>query len=150
MVLVSTKEKPARAGDFGPVMNWLAGEGFAPGQVELAMPRFRLNGKVELLPALDALGLKAARASRTALQRFSPVPQRISQITQGTYLQVDEAGTEAAAATAVLTVRSAFRTEKISIDKPFLFALRDRVSGLILMAGYVGSPSAGPVAELAR
>jgi serpin B len=131
-------------------MNWLAGEGFTSGQVELAMPRFQLNGKVELLPALDALGLKAARASPTALQGFSPVPQRISQITQRTYLQVDEAGAEAAAATAVLTVRSAFRTEKISIDKPFLFALRDRVSGLILMAGYVGSPSAGPVAELAR
>jgi serine protease inhibitor len=150
MVLVSTKEKPARVSEFGPVMNWLAGDGFTSGQVELAMPRFQLNGKVELLPALDALGLKTARASPTALQGFSPVPQRISQITQRTYLQVDEAGTEAAAATAVLTVRSAFRTEKISIDKAFLFALRDRVSGLILMAGYVGSPSAGPVAELAR
>src|SRR5215218_635194 len=138
MVLVSTKDKPARASEFGPVVNWLGGEGFAPGQAELTMPRFQLNGKIELLPALDALGLKTARASRTALQGFSPVPQRISQVMQRTYLQVDEAGTEAAAATAVLTVRSAVRTERISIDKPFIFALRDRVSGLILMAGYVG------------
>jgi serpin B len=148
MVLVTTTDKPARAAEFGPVVNWLSGAGFAPTQVELAIPRFQLNGRAELLPALDAMGLKAARASSTALRGFSSVPQKISQITQKTYLQVDEAGTEAAAATAVLTVRSAVRPAKISIDKPFLFALRDRVSGLILMAGYVGSPSAGPVAEV--
>lgn len=148
MVLVTTKDKPARVGEFGTVAHWLDGEGFKPSQVELAMPRFQLNGRAELLPSLDAMGLKAGRASASALRGFSSIQQKISQITQKTYLQVDEAGTEAAAATAVLTVRSAARSVRITIDKPFLFALRDRVSGLILMAGYVGSPSAGPVAEV--
>jgi serpin B len=148
MVLVTTRDKPARVGEFDKVSNWLSGEGFAPAQVALTMPRFQLSGQAELLAPLDAMGLKAGRAAANALPGFSPVQQKISQITQKTYLQVDEAGTEAAAATAVLTARSAARPDKISIDKPFLFALRDRVSGLILMAGYVGSPTAGPVAEL--
>jgi serine protease inhibitor len=148
IVLVTTKDKPARAGEFDKVVNWLAGDGFVPAQVEFSMPRFALNGQAELLRPLDAMGLKARRASPTALRGFSSVPQNISQITQKTYIRVDEAGTEAAAVTAVLTARSAARPEKIMIDKPFLFALRDRVSGLILMAGYVGSPTAGPVAEL--
>jgi serine protease inhibitor len=148
MVLVTSKDKPARVGEFDTVAHWLDGEGFRPSQVEFAMPRFRLNGRAELLPALDAMGLKAGRASASALRGFSSVQQKISQITQKTFLQVDEAGTEAAAATAVLTVRSAARLARIAIDKPFLFALRDRVSGLILMAGYVGSPAAGPVAEV--
>lgn len=148
IVLVTTKDKPARAGEFDKVVNWLGGDGFAPAQVEFSMPRFQLNGQAELLRPLDAMGLKNGRASPSALRGFSAVPQTISQITQKTYIRVDEAGTEAAAVTAVLTARSAARPEKIVIDKPFLFALRDRVSGLILMAGYVGSPTAGPVAEL--
>jgi serine protease inhibitor len=150
LVLVTTREKPARAAEFDKAANWLGGEGFAPTPVALAMPRFQLSGKAELLPPLDAMGLKAGRASPNALRGFSSAQQSISQITQRTYLQVDEAGTEAAAATAVLTARSAARPERVAIDKPFLFALRDRVSGLILIAGYVGSPSAGPVAEFAR
>lgn len=150
LVLVTTKDKPARATEFDQVTNWLSGEGFVPAQIELAMPRFKLTAQTELLAALDAMGLKAGRASTTALRGFSAVPQKISQITQKTYLQVDEAGTEAAAVTAVLTARSAARPEKITFDKPFLFALRDQMTGLILMSGYVGSPTAGPVAELAR
>jgi serine protease inhibitor len=148
IVLMTTKDKPARAGEFDKVVDWLGGDGFAPAQVEFSMPRFALNGQAELLRPLDAMGLKAGRASPSALRGFSAVPQTISQITQKTYIRVDEAGTEAAAVTAVLTARSAARPEKIVIDKPFLFALRDRASGLILMAGYVGSPTAGPVAEL--
>lgn len=148
IVLMTTKDKPARAGEFDKVVDWLGGDGFAPAQVEFSMPRFALNGQAELLRPLDAMGLKAGRASPSALRGFSAVPQNISQITQKTYIRVDEAGTEAAAVTAVLTARSAARPEKIVIDKPFLFALRDRASGLILMAGYVGSPTAGPVAEL--
>jgi serpin B len=150
MVLVTTRDKPARAGEFDKVSSWLSGEGFAPAPVALTMPRFQLSGQAELLAPLDAMGLKAGRGAANALPGFSSAQQKISQITQKTYLQVDEAGTEAAAATAVLTARSAARPDKISIDKPFLFALRDRVSGLILMAGYVGSPTAGPVAELTR
>jgi serine protease inhibitor len=58
-------------------------------------------------------------------------------------LRVDEAGTEAAAATAVETMRS-MGTEyvKMVVDKPFIFVLRDRNSGLILLSGYIARPTA--------
>ena len=53
---------------------------------------------------------------------------------------MDEEGTEAAATTAVTMTRTAMpaRTVKVVVDKPFVFALRDRQSGLILLSGYVG------------
>ena len=53
-------------------------------------------------------------------------------------LKLDEQGAEAAASTAVTTDRSLDdRFVKMVVDKPFLFALRDRTTRLILLAGYV-------------
>jgi serine protease inhibitor len=150
MTIITTKDKPARAAEFAKVASWLGGEGFGEKLVELAFPRFSLTAHEELLPPLDAMGLKEARTARGSLKNFSPAQQGITQITQKTFLRVDEAGTEASAVTAVVTARSAGgpRPEKIVFDKPFMFALRDNTTGLVLMAGYVGTPSAGPVAEL--
>jgi serine protease inhibitor len=150
MIIVTTKDKPVRAAQFASVASWLGGEGFEPKLIELSFPRFALTAHEELLPPLDAMGLKEARTATGSLKNFSPAQQAISQITQKTFLKVDEAGTEAAAVTAVVTARSAGgpRPEKIMFNKPFMFALRDNTTGLVLMAGYVGSPTPGPVAEL--
>jgi serine protease inhibitor len=143
MVVVTTRDKPARAREFARVTGWLGGEGFAESEGELALPRFSSSGSDELLGALDALGLRRGRVSPTALQGLSPVPQIITRVVQKTELRVDEAGTEAAAATAVTTMRSmTVDYVKMVVDKPFVFALRDRSTGLILLSGYVGRPTA--------
>ena len=148
IAIVTTKGEPARAVDFAPVASWLGGEGFKPSSGELALPRFALDDKHELLAALDALGLWRGRRSLTALSGLSPVPQVITRVVQKTVLRVDEAGTEAAAATAVTTTR-ALQSDfvKMTVDKPFVLALRERTSGLILLAGYVGKPAAGAVTQ---
>ena len=141
LVVITTKAKPARAAEFRSVADWLAGEGFAPRPGEIAMPRFSLGSSADLLAILDALGLKPGRLSAGALGGLSPVPMTIAQVLQRTEIRVDEAGTEAAAATAVTTTR-AITTDfvKVMVDKPFLFALRDAASGLVLLTGYVANP----------
>jgi serpin B len=157
ITIVTTKDKPARAREFAGVvgagvMGWLGGDGFTSSNGELALPRFSLTGKVELIAALDALGLRRARQSPAAFRGLSPVPQVITRVVQKTELRVDEAGTEAAAATAVTTTR-ALQVDyvKMVVDKPFVFALRDGGTGLILLAGYVGRPAAGrATADAAR
>ena len=105
------------------------------------MPRFSLGSSADLLATLDALGLKPGRVSAGALGGLSPAPMTIAQVLQRTEIRVDEAGTEAAAATAVTTTR-AITTDftKVMVDKPFLFALRDAASGLVLLTGYVANP----------
>ena len=112
--------------------------------MQLSLPRFTIEDKNEMLDALDKLGLKEGRASPMALAGLAINLAGISAITQKTYLRVDEEGSEAAAATAVSIERSAVVRRdlvEMKVDKPFMFALRDSETGLILMSGYVGRPA---------
>jgi serine protease inhibitor len=142
LVVVTTRDVPAAASRFASVESWLTGEGFGENTVDVFLPRLELSNGTELLETLDALGLEGGRVSPTALKGFSGQPLRISQIVQKTYLKLDESGTEAAATTSIAVTRSASEpsVESIIFDKPFAFAIRDRITGLILVAGYVGQP----------
>ncbi len=140
LVVATTNDRPASAAEFASVGDWLTGEEFFPGRVDLSLPRFTMTEGADILEALDAAGLKPGRLSPTSFAPLFSVPQTLSRIAQRTYLRVDEEGTEAAATTAITMTRTAVpaRTVKVVVDKPFVFALRDRQSGLILLSGYVG------------
>jgi serine protease inhibitor len=142
LVVVTTKSAPARPQDFAPVAGWLGGQGFEARGGEIALPKFSLSAAEELLQPLDALGLRAARQLPDALEGFSPEQLIISRVVQKLELKLSEEGTEAAAATAVVTTRSLAPDPslKMIVDKPFVFALRDQKTGLVLFMGYVGTP----------
>jgi serpin B len=142
LVVVTTRSAPAPARDFAAAAPWLGGQGFRAQTGEIGMPKLALSATDELLPPLDALGLATARHSPTALEGFSDDPLRIARVLQKIELRVDEEGTEGAAATAVMTTRGLGPPDHIRmiVDKPFVFALRDDKTGLILFMGYVGAP----------
>lgn len=142
LVVVTTKSAAAPASDFAAVAGWLGGQDFAIKSGEIAMPKLHLAAAEELLRPLDALGLRAARQARDALAAFSPEPLVITRVVQKLELRLDEDGTEAAAVTAAMTTRSLASEQpvKMIVDKPFVFALRDQKTGLILFMGYVGNP----------
>jgi serpin B len=144
LVVATTKSAPALAADFAPVAGWLSGQDFEARNGEIAMPRLSLSSVEELLRPLDAMGLRAARQRKDALEQFSDEDLIISRVVQKLELRLSEEGTEAAAATAVVTTRSLAPDDhvKMVVDKPFVFALRDRKTGLILFMGYVGAPRA--------
>ncbi|HMK91056.1 MAG TPA: serpin family protein [Methylocystis sp.] len=141
LVVVTTIDRPARAAEFAGLAEWVAGKGFTLRKGDLALPKFALSGRYDLLPTLDDLGLAKARRSPTALAGFGP-GATLAGVLQRTAIEVDEEGAEAAAATAVIATRAMRPTEEqpvhMVVDKPFLFALRETESGLILLAGYVG------------
>lgn len=141
LVIVTTKLRPARAHQFARVAHWLDGESFTESHGLIALPRLSLSGDVDLLRTLDEMGLLPARRRRDAFRKLAAVPQRLSRVVQKTKLKIDEEGTEAAAATAITTVRQAVieNYTKMIVDKPFVFALRDGHTGLVLLSGYVGS-----------
>ena len=142
LVVATTKSAPARAKDFGAVAGWLDGKGFDAKTGEIGLPKLSLSAAGELLPPLDAFGLKAARGTADALEGFSDESLQITRIVQKVELHINEEGTEGAAATAVLTTRGISISDHITmiVDKPFVFALRDEKTGLILFMGYVGAP----------
>jgi serine protease inhibitor len=148
LVVVTTTDQPASAKEFAPVATWLSGSGFSLRSGDLALPRFSVSAREDLMPVLDSLGLDKARHADTALQAFAPGAM-LSQVLQRTRVEVDEEGAEAAAASSVFMSRSLEADDAIHmvVDKPFIYALRDSATGLILVAGYVGQPPRGKASD---
>jgi hypothetical protein len=146
---VLQRDDPVGFSAFANVSNWLAGTGFSQSNIELRLPRFLIRRTADLLPALDEVGLGRARRDPNAFVRLTRKPVDISAIIQKVYLKVDEQGSEAAAATAIvdrsITAKPSV-ANSVTFDKPFIFALRDQVTGLFLRSGYVGSLLAETVA----
>jgi len=109
---------------------WLSGQGYVPARGHLSLPRATVQGTYELLPILHALGLSNEVS--------------VSQVVQSTMLELDEKGTEAAAATAAVVSKSLTRERAgfdMRVDRPFALALRHLDSGAFLFAAWVDDPS---------
>jgi serpin B len=137
----------------GPVESRLARDGMggllaglASRRVTLALPRFRVTGQFSLAAALAALGMPLAFTSQADFTGITTAqPVHISEVVHQAYLDVDEQGTEAAAATAVI-IRAAARVlapdppVEMTVDRPFLFAITELSSGWPLFLGRVSHP----------
>ncbi len=115
-------------------------ERFYEAEVTLTLPRFRLEYGRRMNQDLQALGMGIAfDDGRADLYRIADVrPDRlyISRVDQKTFVEVNEEGTEAAAATAVgVGVTSAPQVVEMRVDRPFVFAIRERLSGTVLFLG---------------
>src|SRR6185312_8796782 len=119
----------------------LAGLELGEARVSLSLPKFGGSTDDELLEVLSGMGLKPGLLSGNQLPGFAE-GLKLGRVRQKTWLIVDERGTEATAVTAAEATRSAEQPKAVSItfDKPFVYALRHRPTGAILMAGYVGDP----------
>jgi serpin B len=122
--------------------------GAARHQVTLSLPRFRLETAFNLVPALRRLGVTEAFTRDADFSGITRAERlMISAVVHKAYVDVDEQGTEAAAATAV-TFRptAAFRAPPpvtMVVDRPFLFAIIDNATGLPLFLGQVSHPRPG-------
>ncbi len=114
--------------------------------VAIGVPKYEFRTKAEVADLLHSLGMVAAFdpqaadfSGMTALERLY-----ISDVIHEAFIAVDEAGTEAAAATAVvMRATSAPMVDvTLDIDRPFLFTLYDRETGTVLFMGRVTDPSA--------
>lgn len=111
----------------------------------LRLPRFEYSYDIDLKEMLQTLGIEDAfnpeEADFTEMIQ-EDIPLWISNVKQKTFINVDEKGTEAAAATAVeiMTESAMPSTVEMEVNKPFLFMLRDTDTGQILFVGTVYEP----------
>jgi serpin B len=116
----------------------------APQRVQLAMPRFDFASALSLPDTLAALGMDTAFTDTADFTGITTdVPLRISAVVHQANITVAEAGTEAAAATAVgaeATSAPVGEPIMVTIDRPFVFAIRDRVTEAVLFLGRVADP----------
>ena len=142
----STAELEEKFGSQG-----LAGlqEGLELVDANVALPKFGFRAGGSMIPALKSMGLKepfGRSADFSGLFGASKEPLGISDVVQRTFIAVDEKGTEAAAASAVVvSIRSApmGQPREVKIDRPFLFFLHDS-AGHVLFAGRVADPTTAP------
>lgn len=114
-------------------------------QVNLALPTFEIRTRAGLSEVLRSLGMVDAFDATTA--DFSGIATgerlHVTDVIHEAFIAVDEDGTEAAAATAVVVgVTSApLEVVELTVDRPFLFFLQDRATGAILFMGRVINPA---------
>ncbi len=133
---------------------WVGGQ-VSHERVRFEIPKFKVEPPADplrLKDALVSLGMIEAfdrhKADFTAIHQFKKPADRllISEVFHKAFVAIDEDGTEAAAATAVVMARAGGgpptgEPKPFIVDHPFLFLLRDRTTGMVLFLGRVTDPS---------
>jgi serine protease inhibitor len=118
---------------------WL--DGLRENEVQLGLPRFRIEYETPMNEPLIALGMDLAFGRRpgTDFTGLSPAGRDlyISNVVQKTFIDVNEEGTEAAAATMVEIGRTS-GPPSVVFNRPFLLGIRERLSGTLLFIGRIG------------
>jgi serpin B len=117
-------------------------------RVRLTMPKFEFESEFSLKQALSALGMAEAFSESADFSGMTGNKDIfIGSVIHKAFVLVEEGGTEAAAATAVVMVTSAPGPKPeepvvVTIDRPFIFLIRDIETGAILFIGRVMNPAA--------
>ena len=119
-------------------------DSFVPAQVDLWLPRFSSSSKFLLNETLSELGMRDAFVPATA--DFSGISEGtdlyISKAIHQAFIEINEEGSEAAAATAVVMNReSEPRIIEFRADRPFIYLIVDEPSGTVLFVGRLVDPS---------
>ncbi|MGA2671011.1 MAG: serpin family protein [Dehalococcoidia bacterium] len=116
-------------------------------RVTLTMPQFKFESQFSLKDTLSDMGMRDAFSPDDAdFSGMTGSPELfISDVIHKAFVAVDEAGTEAAAATAVIVGTTSAPGEppvEVTLDRPFIFLIRDIQTGAILFVGRVMDPVA--------
>jgi serine protease inhibitor len=108
-----------------------------PTTVDLFIPKVRLEWQRKLNDDLIAMGMRDAFSdTRADFSRLSTMSTMINYVKQKTYVDINEEGTEAAAATSVgIGLTSAPMNPQFRADHPFLLVIRERLTGTIMFMG---------------
>ena len=120
------------AGNWG---DWISQ--FQDRRHDMMLPRFKLEYEVSLNDTLEALGMGIAFGSGADFSGMGP-SLFISEVKHKTFVEVNEEGTEAAAVTAVVGVKSV--PSVFRVDRPFFFAIYDTETETVLFMGVVTEP----------
>lgn len=144
LAAVESKLTPAMLGEYDNLKDQ---------EIILHLPKFKMEpSAMRLSTALQALGMKSAFDQPKGSADFSRLASRkaddylsVSDVFHKAFISVDEKGTEAAAATAVVMMTLGIAHEppkpiEIKVDHPFLFAIQDRQTGACLFLGHVFDP----------
>ena len=112
---------------------------------DIAIPKFKIESKHDLVDNLKKIGLDdmfvAGKADFSGMDGTRNL--YASSVVQKAFIEVNEEGSEAAAATGMVMMMRAMPAppQKFTCDRPFLFAIKDNLTGMVLFTGRVTDPS---------
>ena len=114
-----------------------------PTQVQLFLPKLKATTQVELTTALNELGVRTVFTRDADLGGISPDWLAVQAVLHEAVLKVDEQGFEGAAATAVMMRLMSLPPEPVvvTVDRPYLFVVRHRGTGVVYFVTRVTDPS---------
>jgi serpin B len=122
-------------------------DGLARRKYVLTLPRWTSRTSAAMAPMLAAMGMPQAFSGAADFSAMTTEERlSISAVAHQAYIVVDEDGTEAAAATAVVMERTSAEAEPppvVDVDRPFLYAIRDLPTSTVLFLGRVLDPTRG-------
>lgn len=111
---------------------------FLPDTTRIKLPQFSIENDYELKTYLNSMGLVEAFKSSADFSKMGPGPLWFSKVRQKTFIDVNEDGTEAAAATVMTGVTGS--PPLYTFNRPFVYVIADRVTGTIIFIGQVTDP----------
>jgi serpin B len=112
----------------------------------LALPKLRMEYEASLNEPLAKLGMGSAFDDGADFTDLAKDRLAISSVLQKTFIGIDEEGTEAAAVTAIIVGAASAPpppTFTMTVDRPYVFAIRHRPTGALLFIGSVQEPEGG-------
>ena len=110
----------------------------------IVLPRFKLEFKANLVRSLKGMGMQQAFMAAANFSGITSAQAYISDVEHASFVEVNEKGTEAAASTQVtVALTSAMPTVKpfqMIVERPFFFAIEDRLTHSILFMGVINDP----------
>jgi serpin B len=142
-VLLPTSDRVSPHDLLAPDLMAAVGAGLAPTGVALSLPKWDITTEVPLADRLRALGVVSAftdRADFSGIHTGLFIDQAVHRAT----MTVDEAGTEAAAATGIAMVPTSgmLAQQTVTVDRPFAFAIVHTGTGVPVFVGQVADPAA--------
>jgi len=130
---------------YGPSLLRAVSDAASEKQVGVTMPVFSVSTSLDLTDVLVSMGMGPAFSDRAEFPGIvAHAPLKISRVLHQVRVDVDEKGTEAAAATAVMMTRLSMLPRppqvKFVADRPFLFLIREVETGVILFSGRLERP----------
>lgn len=122
-------------------------DGLNKQQVELHLPKFKIETETELSDLLSAMGMPLAFSNKADFSGMTgKYDLKIDKVIHKAFVEIDEKGTEAAAATAVIMIRKTAAVEApektiFRADRPFLFFIQDTEKNSIIFMGSVVNPT---------
>ena len=119
-----------------------------------SLPKFKVESRMELAPVLQNLGIREAFTRQADFSNILDSAQEmppffcIDQVIHKTFIEIDEEGTEAAAATAIAMWGAGIPKPpppfEMIVDRPFLYVIADDATGTVLFLGTVNDPRNRP------